>query len=253
VEKLLQDPVRIAVAPQVTTAERVEQHVLFVSRDDKRALLQDVLSDAAVSRAIVFARTKHGADKLARWLESAGISTDSIHGDKSQAARQRALWGFRDGRTRVLVATDVAARGIDIDDISHVINYDLPVEPENYVHRIGRTGRAGAEGIALTFCDAEERGALRGIERIIKQQIPVMTDHPYHLQMSTSVSEHQRPRRRPTGRPNRRPGAAGNGRPIGAGKGRAFSHADQAAPGGRSARRPQRAGQQRRFGSNDQQ
>jgi ATP-dependent RNA helicase RhlE len=230
VGKLLRDPIRIAVAPQSTTAERIEQHVMFVSRQDKKALLQDILSDNTVRRAIVFARTKHGADKLARWLDAAGISTDSIHGDKSQAARQRALYGFRDGRTRVLVATDIAARGIDIDDISHVINFDLPVEPENYVHRIGRTARAGAEGIALTFCDADERAALRGIEKMIKQQIPVRTDHPYHQQMSTAPSAATQPIRRPV-RPARRPGGGQGNRPYGQGH-------QAAALGGRPTRRP---------------
>ena len=241
VGKLLRDPIRIAVAPQATTAERIEQHVMFVAREDKKALLQDILSDSAVSRAIVFARTKHGADKLAKWLDAVGISTDSIHGDKSQAARQRALYGFRDGRTRVLVATDIAARGIDIDDISHVINFDLPVEPENYVHRIGRTARAGAEGIALTFCDADERAALRGIEKMIKQQIPVRTDHPYHLQMSSAPSGASQPARRPA-RPARRPGSAPGNRPFGQGQ-------QGGANGGRPARRPaQKAAQGRRFG-----
>ena len=204
VSKLLRDPVRVEVAPQSTTAERIEQQVMFVSREDKKSLLQDILSDSAVRRAIVFARTKHGADKLARWLEAAGIATDSIHGDKSQAARQRALYGFRDGRTRVLVATDIAARGIDIEDVSHVINFDLPMEPENYVHRIGRTARAGAEGVALTFCDADERPALRGIERIIQKQIPVCVDHPYHVQGGEQSRGDSRTNRRPS-RQGRRP------------------------------------------------
>jgi ATP-dependent RNA helicase RhlE len=243
VGKLLRDPIRIEVAPQASTGDRIAQHVMFVAREDKKALLQDILSNANVSRAIVFARTKHGADKLARWLDASGISTDSIHGDKSQAARQRALYGFRDGRTRVLVATDIAARGIDIDDISHVINFDLPVEPENYVHRIGRTARAGAEGIALTFCDADERGALRGIERMIKRQIPVRTDHPYHLQMSSAPSASV-PSRRP-GRPNGRPGGGGGN----ANGGRQFGKGPQGAGGGRPARRPQKATQGRRFGA----
>ncbi|HEY4262197.1 MAG TPA: DEAD/DEAH box helicase [Schlesneria sp.] len=243
VNQLLRDPVRIEVAPQSTTAERVEQHVMFVAREDKRSLLQNVLSDANVRRAIVFARTKHGADKIARWLDASGISTDSIHGDKSQAARQRALYGFRDGRTRVLVATDIAARGIDIDDISHVINYDLPMEPENYVHRIGRTGRAGAEGIALTFCDADERSALRGIEKMIKKQIPVRTDHPYHMQGGSSQSA-------PSG--SRRPARPNNGRPGAPGKGNAGRRFGgkpaQSATGGRPQRRPQKAGAAPRSG-----
>jgi ATP-dependent RNA helicase RhlE len=209
------------VAPQSTTAERIDQQVMFVARQDKKALLQDILSDEKVRRAIVFARTKHGADKLAKWLDAVGIATDAIHGDKTQAARQRALYGFRDGRTRVLVATDIAARGIDIDDISHVINYDLPMEPENYVHRIGRTARAGNEGIALTFCDADERAALRGIEKMIQRQIPVCTDHPYHLPMTSnspaasSPKRPQRPRRQGPG--GRSQGGQGY-RPSGPGK-----------------------------------
>jgi ATP-dependent RNA helicase RhlE len=221
VSRLLRDPVRVEVAPQSTTAERIDQQVMFVARQDKKALLQDILSDEKVRRAIVFARTKHGADKLAKWLDAVGIATDAIHGDKTQAARQRALYGFRDGRTRVLVATDIAARGIDIDDISHVINYDLPMEPENYVHRIGRTARAGNEGIALTFCDADERAALRGIEKMIQRQIPVCTDHPYHLPMTSnspaasSPKRPQRPRRQGPG--GRSQGGQGY-RPSGPGK-----------------------------------
>ncbi len=247
VNQLLRDPIRIEVAPQSTTAERVEQHVMFVAREDKRALLQNILSDVTVSRAIVFSRTKHGADKIARFLDAAGISTDSIHGDKSQAARQRALYGFRDGRTRVLVATDIAARGIDIDDISHVINYDLPMEPENYVHRIGRTGRAGAEGIALTFCDADERSALRGIEKMIKKQIPVRTDHPYHMQGGASQSA-------PSA--GRRPARPNNGRPGAPGKGNAARRFGgkpaQTATGGRPQRRPQKAGAAPRSGGSQE-
>lgn len=239
VTRLLRDPVRISVAPQSTTAERIEQHVLFVAREDKKSLLQNVLSDTAVRRAIVFARTKHGADKLARWLDAAGISTDSIHGDKSQAARQRALYGFRDGRTRVLVATDIAARGIDIDDISHVINFDLPMEPENYVHRIGRTARAGAQGIALTFCEADDRAALRAIEKTIQKQIPVRTDHPYHVQHTGAPSSRVR-----TGRPAGRPG----GRPARFGNAERPSGRDKPATG-RPARRPRRPARGPRVGA----
>lgn len=210
VQSLLDNPVKIEVAPQATTAERVDHRVMFVSRNDKRALLEDVLSDKNVRRAIVFSRTKHGANKIAHWLEQAGISSDAIHGNKSQNARQRALLDFREGRKRVLVATDIAARGIDVDDISHVINFDLPMEPENYVHRIGRTARAGADGIALTFCDADERGLLRGIERIIRQPIPVVTNHPYQLSTATFPPENGKlfrtgsSRRSDTTRTNRR-------------------------------------------------
>lgn len=206
VSRLLRDPVHISVVPQSTTAERIEQQVLFVAREDKRALLLDILADPGIGRAIVFTRTKHGADKVAKWLDAAGVAADAIHGDKSQGARQRALCGFREGRLRVLVATDIAARGIDIDDISHVINYDLPVEAENYVHRIGRTARAGADGIALTFCDSEERAMLRDIERTIRRQIPVNTDHPYHQDRGSSTPRPQQPRGRSQAR---RPGAQG--------------------------------------------
>jgi ATP-dependent RNA helicase RhlE len=170
---LLSDPVRVEVAPVSSTADRIDQHVFHVNRADKRRLLGAVLRRDAVGRAIVFTRTKHGADKLVRALESDKISSEAIHGNKSQNARQRALENFREGRTRVLVATDIAARGIDIDGVTHVINFDLPNDPESYVHRIGRTARAGAAGVALSFCDPEERGLLRDIERLMKRRLPV--------------------------------------------------------------------------------
>ncbi len=244
IQRLLKDPVKVEVAPQSTTAERVDHRVMFVSRDNKRALLEAVLSDASVQRALVFSRTKHGADKIAKWLLQAGISSDAIHGNKSQTARQRALYGFRDGRTRVLVATDIAARGIDIDNITHVINFDLPMEPENYVHRIGRTARAGADGIALTFCDGEERSLLRGIERIIKQNIPVVENHPYRLNMATLPMADSRAKGRPSssrpGRPSRESGS--QNRPVGRGA--------ASAEGGQGPRRPTRGGPPgRRFGA----
>jgi len=234
VASLLRDPVQISVAPQSTTAERIAQHVMFVAREDKKPLLLDLLADSAIERAIVFTRTKHGADKVARWLDSAGISADAIHGDKSQSARQRALGGFRDGRVRVLVATDIAARGIDIDEISHVINYDLPGEPENYVHRIGRTARAGAEGVALSFCDAEERGALRDIERAIRRPIPVKTDHAYHQADS-------RPPKSAAGRPTHSGRPAHAGRPARGARPGSPRTGEPRAAGQRSAR-PQRPG-----------
>ncbi len=244
IQRLLKDPVKVEVAPQSTTAERVDHRVMFVSRDNKRALLEAVLSDSSVKRALVFSRTKHGADKIAKWLLLAGVSSDAIHGNKSQTARQRALYGFRDGRTRVLVATDIAARGIDIDNITHVINFDLPMEPENYVHRIGRTARAGAEGFALTFCDGEERGLLRGIERIINQRIPVVENHPFKLNLATLPMSDGRSTGRPAprpGRPNRPPGSSG--RPVGRG-------ASSSSEGGQPPRRPARGGPPgRRFGA----
>ncbi len=171
--RILVDPMRVAVAPVATTAERIEQSVYFVPREGKRALLEHVLRDSAIERALVFTRTKHGADKVVKMLERASIFAEAIHGNKSQNARTRALLAFREGRTRVLVATDIAARGIDVDGVSHVINFDLPDVAESYVHRIGRTARAGASGIALSFCDSEERPLLTGIERLIRMRIPV--------------------------------------------------------------------------------
>jgi ATP-dependent RNA helicase RhlE len=176
---LLSNPVRVEVAPQSSTAERIEQRVYHVARGHKRALLAKLLGDAAMSRAIVFTRTKHGANRLAEQLEKDGFGTAAIHGNKSQGARQQALNAFKNGKVKVLVATDIAARGIDVDGISHVVNYELPMEPEAYVHRIGRTARAGATGIALSLCDHEERGLLRDIERIIRLKVPVVEDHPF--------------------------------------------------------------------------
>jgi ATP-dependent RNA helicase RhlE len=170
---MLVDPVKVSIAPKVTTAEGVAQSVVFVARADKRALLETVLRGQGVERALVFTRTKHGANRLMEQLDRAGIGAAVIHGNKSQGARERALDGFRRGTTRVLVATDVAARGIDIDGISLVVNYDLPNVAESYVHRIGRTGRAGATGRAISFCDRDERPFLADIERLIRKRIDV--------------------------------------------------------------------------------
>jgi ATP-dependent RNA helicase RhlE len=175
---LLSDPVRVSVSPQATTAETVEQAVYFVAKPDKRSLLERVLSRANVERALVFTRTKHGADRVAKQLVQAGIQAAAIHGNKSQNARERALDAFRRGKTNVLVATDIAARGIDVQGVSHVINYDLPNVAESYVHRIGRTGRAGASGNAISFCDQEERRLLLDIERLIRRRIPVGSAMP---------------------------------------------------------------------------
>jgi ATP-dependent RNA helicase RhlE len=177
---LLKEPVRVEVTPVATTAERISQRVHFVEKANKRALLQHLLGNQGIARALVFARTKHGANKVAEQLDRAGVRTDAIHGNKSQNARQKALNDFRNGKVRVLVATDIAARGIDVDGITHVINFDLPNEPESYVHRIGRTARAGNDGIAISFCDAEERAFLRDIEKTIRQQVTVDVDHPFH-------------------------------------------------------------------------
>ncbi|MFN0025259.1 MAG: DEAD/DEAH box helicase [Parvularculaceae bacterium] len=165
------NPVRIAVAPVATTAERVEQVATHVRQADKQALLTLTLQDKAVERALVFTRTKHGADKIVRNLEKAGFRAAAIHGNKSQPQREKALEAFRSGRTRILIATDIAARGLDIDGVSHVINYEIPNVPEQYVHRIGRTARAGATGIALSFVGEDERAFLRDIERLTRMKI----------------------------------------------------------------------------------
>ena len=175
-EDYLNDPVKVVVAPSATTVERVEQGVVFVPSDRKRDLLATLLRDPAFERVLVFTRTKHGADRVVRHLVSAGLEASAIHGNKSQPQRERALAGFRDGHTRVLVATDIAARGIDVDGVSHVINFELPNVPEDYVHRIGRTARAGAAGIAIAFCSDEERPYLRDIEKLTRcalRAIPV--------------------------------------------------------------------------------
>ncbi len=171
--RILIDPVRIEVVPQATTAEKIEQTVHHVAKRDKRALLEKVLREAGVDRALVFTRTKHGANRLVEQLDRAGIHAAAIHGNKSQGARERALDGFKNGDIPVLIATDIAARGIDVDGITHVVNYDLPNVPEQYVHRIGRTARAGAGGRAIAFCDEDERGLLADIEKVIRQRIPV--------------------------------------------------------------------------------
>ncbi|HEY3358013.1 MAG TPA: DEAD/DEAH box helicase [Polyangia bacterium] len=176
---ILRDPVRVEVTPAATTVESIRQAVYFVEKSDKRALLEHILADPSITRALVFTRTKHGADRVVRGLGRGGGRAEAIHGNKSQNARERALTGFKSGAIRALVATDIAARGIDVDDVSHVINFDLPNESEVYVHRIGRTGRAGASGIALSFCDFEEREYLADIERLIGLQIPVVAEHPY--------------------------------------------------------------------------
>jgi len=180
---------RVEVTPPATTVERVEQKILFVDKGDKLELLYDLLTEKDVTRAIVFARTKHGANKISEQLGKFGVSSDAIHGNKSQAARQRALKDFRDGKVRALIATDIAARGIDIDDISHIINYDLPNEPESYVHRIGRTARAGASGKALSFCSSEELAYLRDIERITRSKIEIDGDHKFHAEAVALLHE----------------------------------------------------------------
>ena len=177
---LLSDPVSVSVTPEASTAERVEQQLCHVdNKADKHRLLVHHLQQFSTGLVLVFSRTKHGADKIVRALEKDGVPSHAIHGNKSQGARTRALESFRSGKTRVLVATDIAARGIDVKGVSLVINYDLPDEPEAYVHRIGRTARAGAEGAAIAYCAPEELAVLRDVQRTIRQEIPVITDHPF--------------------------------------------------------------------------
>jgi ATP-dependent RNA helicase RhlE len=175
---LLRDPVRVEIARKEETAPKIEQFVHHLAQSGKQSLLLTMLQDEALSRVIVFTRTKHGANKVASVIENAGIQVNAIHGNKSQPQREKALRDFRSGRARVLVATDIAARGIDVTGISHVINFDLPVEAESYVHRIGRTARAGAAGIAISFCDPSERPVLRQIERQMNYTIAVVGDEP---------------------------------------------------------------------------
>jgi ATP-dependent RNA helicase RhlE len=171
-DAMLREPARVAVTPQATTVDRIEQRVILTEKASKASLLIEVLKTEKTDRVLVFTRTKHGADKVVRGLQKAGHTAEAIHSNKSQNQRERVLAAFRNGRLRTLIATDIAARGIDVDGVSHVVNYDLPNIPESYVHRIGRTARAGAEGVAISFCDHEERAYLRDIERLIRMTIP---------------------------------------------------------------------------------
>ena len=176
---MLYKPEKVAVTPPSSTVDMIDQSVYFVEKEDKKGLLVELLKDSDISSALVFSRTKYGADKIARFLNKAGISADSIHGEKSQGARQKALSNFKGHKIKVLVATDIAARGIDVDELSHVFNNDLPNVPETYVHRIGRTGRAGHSGVAVSFCSAEEQPLLKDIQKLIGKAIPVVEDHAF--------------------------------------------------------------------------
>jgi ATP-dependent RNA helicase RhlE len=227
-KSLLHDPVNVEVNPVSSTAAKIEQSVYHVSRATKPALLGKLLGDPSISRALVFTRTKHGADKVVRALDRFGVGAEAIHGNKAQNARQRALSNFKNGSTRVLVATDIASRGIDVQDISHVFNYDLPEVAESYVHRIGRTGRNGASGTAIAFCDGEERSYLRQIERVTRMALPV-AELPKDLPMpaAAEVGEPRERDERPQGRFGGRPegrgqggGRPGAGRPYGGSQGR---------------------------------
>ncbi|HER25847.1 MAG TPA: DEAD/DEAH box helicase [Rhodospirillales bacterium] len=214
---LLNNPVRVEVAPRATTAEKVEQRLLYVQKEKKRALVTELLNDSDIERVLIFTRTKHGADKVARHLLQNGVEAGAIHGNKSQNARQRALDAFKSGQIRALVATDIAARGIDVEGVTHVINFELPNEPESYVHRIGRTARAGASGIAISFCDSEERAYLRDIEKVIRQSVPVFTDHSYHAAEIANDTSPAKPPKRNQGQGRGR--GRNNGQGQGQGKG----------------------------------
>lgn len=195
-DSLLHDPAVVKVDPVSSTVDRIDQKLYFVEKKQKIELLAYLLQDKSIVNALVFSRTKHGADRIARLLNKAGITAAAIHGNKSQTARVNALEGFKAGKTRVLVATDIAARGIDINELSHVFNYDLPEVPETYVHRIGRTARAGADGVAISFCSTEEREYLAGIEKLNRKKIPVVTGHPWEGMPPAQPQAVQQPARK---------------------------------------------------------
>jgi ATP-dependent RNA helicase RhlE len=201
---LLTNPAKVEVTPVSSTVDAIEQGLFYVAKQDKNKLLLHLLNDAEIKSALVFTRTKHGADKVVKVLQKENISAAAIHGNKSQNARQNALSNFKNGNLRVLVATDIAARGIDIDDLTHVMNFELPEVPETYVHRIGRTGRAGNTGIALSFCDADEKTELRDIQKLIGKTIPVFTEHPYPLSPDAKPQP-------PAAKPHQRPNLKGRG------------------------------------------
>ncbi|TVR07377.1 MAG: DEAD/DEAH box helicase [Salinarimonadaceae bacterium] len=231
-DDFLTNPAKVAVKPSATTAERVNQQVMYVSTGQKQGLLAHVLNNEPIERALVFTRTKHGADRVVKLLARDNIVAAAIHGNKSQGQRERALAEFRTGACRVLIATDIAARGIDVDGVSHVINFELPNVPESYVHRIGRTARAGADGIAMSFCNGEERAYLRDIQRTTRQDIPVVALPKGFTPEPENAGQLAKPAGKPGG--GRNPGGRPGGRPQGA--------------EGRNAGKPRRFGGQGRQG-----
>ncbi len=224
-QSILRDPLRVEVTPSATTVDSVTQSVLLVEKSDKRELLAEILHDPTVERVLVFTRTKHGADRVVKHLRRLGEKVEAIHSDKSQGARERALLGFRTGRVRVLIATDIAARGIDVPDITHVINFDLPNMPESYVHRIGRTARAGRKGTAISFCSTDERAYLLDIEKLIRCKVPVRDNHPFHSKIPFSREEiRSAPKRKAPQRPPRPRRSPRSPRNRQRGRGRAVAH-----------------------------
>jgi ATP-dependent RNA helicase RhlE len=232
---MLYDPVSVSITPESATVEAIEQSLMFVMKSDKRGLLTYIIEEESPEKVLVFSRTKHGCNRIVKQLGQDGIDALAIHGNKSQGAREKALGRFRNGTLQVLVATDVASRGIDVSDISHVINLDLPNEPDVYVHRIGRTGRAGQGGIAIAFCDENEGEYLRGIEKTIRQDIPVDEDQPFHSEKARSCKGHKAPKKqqnrgrgrrqprngnRSNGKSNQQSNGARNGRHSGRGQSR---------------------------------
>ncbi|MFZ4714590.1 MAG: DEAD/DEAH box helicase [Bacteriovoracaceae bacterium] len=198
---LLKEPVKVEVTPEATTVEKIDQRLMMVSKANKIRLLEFLLRDKAISSVLVFTKTKHGADRVVKSLVRTQVQASAIHGNKSQSARERALLDFRQGKIKVLVATDIAARGIDVPGVSHIINYDVPNDPESYVHRIGRTARAGREGIAITFCDEFEKDLLRAVEKVIRMKIPLDSDHVYHVEAPVTEFNASQPAT-PSGRPS---------------------------------------------------
>jgi ATP-dependent RNA helicase RhlE len=242
-ETILTKPIRVEVTPVSSTAETVRQAVYFVEQENKKKLLVDILQDESITSALVFARTKHGSDKVVKDLLKADISAEAIHGNKSQNARQRALSNFKSGETRVLVATDIAARGIDIDSLAFVVNYELPNIPETYVHRIGRTGRAGKSGLAISFCDEDEKEFLRDIQKLIGRQLPIATDNPYPLIGGQPVETAKSTNRSgQTQRGGQGGGRSGGGRPGGGGGRPGDGRTGSGRPGGQSQSQSSRSG-----------
>lgn len=241
---ILFEPKKVTVTPVSSTAEIIQQYIYFVDKGNKNNLLIDILKEPKIKTALVFTRTKHGADKIVKVLQKVNIKAEAIHGNKAQNARQRALNNFKDQTTRVLVATDIAARGIDVDELEYVINYDLSNIPETYVHRIGRTGRAGAKGTAYSFCDQEEKAYLKDIEKLISKKIPVIENHPFPLMDFNPIPE---PKPQRGGRPGGRSGGGGNGgRPPQGGGG----NRRKAGGGGRPGGKPAGQGGEKKSGGN---
>ena len=256
-DTLLRNPIAVEVTPVASTVNTIDQSVYFVEKRNKPLLLAHLYNELSMSRVIVFTRTKHGADRVVRHLHHRGIRAEAIHGNKSQNARQRALSNFKASKTPVLVATDIASRGIDVDGISHVVNYDISDEPETYVHRIGRTARAGASGVAVSFCDPEERSNLKAIERLIRKPIAVKNDHPQYTAQSDSRPREEQARASRRERPlhshaqvtgNRHPNHAARSSHAGDERNARTRIPHSTRPGGRQSHHPSRRNQFRKGG-----